>query len=211
MRFIHPPRPISRINPDNLAKYEVTPWTGQRKFNGTRNVIHLGSDGTAEVFTKGGEQHKQWELSPEVKDQLFSLDLNPKFDYWLDSELLHRKTATPHYKNRIVLFDIMFAGKYFFNGPTTAERYDILKSICRDPKELESENGIALAVTENVWLAETFPHTELVTEYSRYLEKPEIEGLVLKKANARIENLGRKKYEVSWLVRCRKPHKNYTF
>ena len=132
-------------------------------------------------------------------------------EYWLDSELLFCKTKDPHYKNRIVLFDVLQAGKYLIHGPTVLERMDILSDICGNPTELESKHGLALVASENIWLAETFSHENLVKEFKRHLDKDEIEGLVIKKGNSKIDKLGKRYYEVSWQIRCRKPHKNYNF
>jgi hypothetical protein len=148
--------------------------------------------------------------------------LNIEFgkEYWLDGELLNNKTSDEYYKNRIVLFDILQAGKYFFGGPTLMERQQMLVSICGNPVGLESGRGIALDVTENVWLAQTFTDN-FVDRWNDFINFDEvnklayvvneIEGLVLKQSKSVIKNFGNKEYEVDWQVRCRKPEKGYDF
>jgi len=134
-------------------------------------------------------------------------------EYWLDSELLNHKTTDHHYKNRIVLFDILWAGKYLFKGPTTFERQEMLYSLCGNPQECEGKYGLALVVSDNIWLAENFEAADFIMEYKRHLDKDQIEGIVLKQKDARITNLGQSESEseVAWQLRCRKPHKNYAF
>ena len=173
--------------------------------------MHINCEqGTVECWERHGEPHRQWELNASVKDQILGLNYVHN-EYWLDGELLHNKTTDPHYKNRIVLYDVLFAGKYLYKGPTTEQRQELLFDLCHKPAEREAKHGIALVATENIWLAETFPAIEMCSEYQRHIDTDEIEGIVLKKRTAKIDNLGKKEYDVSWQVRCRKEHKNYSF
>jgi hypothetical protein len=211
MKYIHPPRPIGAIHPNQLPKYAKAPWLAQRKFNGTHTLIHVLPNGDLEPWRHKGEPHLQWKMNDAIKKQLASLDLEQGVEYWLDGELLNGKTSTAHYKNRIVFYDVLFAGKNLFNGPTTIERWELLSKICRHPTKRESGHGIALEVTENLWLAENFQPEEFEVEWKRFFALDEIEGLVLKQSNAKLDSLGMKYYESNWLIRCRKSHKNYTF
>jgi len=206
--FIFPPRPVGKTHPRRLPRYQKAPWIAQRKFNGTRNLIHI-VDGDVICWMRKGEPHKQWEMSDDVKRQILDLNLTED-EYWLDSELLHHKTTDQHYKNRIVLFDVLHAGKYLFRSLTLLERYELLANLCGNPTERESKHGLALVASENLWLAENIQPVDFVDEFKRHLDKDQIEGLVLKDSTSTIDNFGNKYYEVAWQVRCRKPTKNYT-
>lgn len=210
MQFIFPPRPKGKITPSQLKTYESTGnWIVQRKFNGQRNLIHI-SQNDAYIIGRYGSEHAKYVLPPFLKKQILSLNWNPNWEYWLDSELLDSKTTNPAYKNCIVLFDILQADKYLFLGPNLLERYDMLKELCGNPTELEKENQIALKVTPNILLAEIF-HDDFSKRYQEKLQLDEIEGVVLKKKKSQLDNLGRAYYEVGWQIRCRKPTKNYNF
>ncbi len=211
MEFLFPPRPLSKILPARLPQYAKAPWLAQPKYNGTRNLIHVYPDGTVKAWMRQGEPHKQWEMSDEIKEQILSLELEKGQEYWFDSELLHNKTTTKHYKNRIVLFDVLWAGRYLFKRPSLQGRYDLLCRICGNPTKRETQNGIAISVSKNLWLAPMIQPADFQQAYNEFLHLDEIEGLVLKKANSSLDNFGRKYYEVGWQLRCRKPHKNYTF
>lgn len=210
MKFIFPPRPKGKITPSQLPSYEATGnWVVQRKFNGQRNLIHIFQR-DAYIIGRYGKEHLRYVLPAFLKKQLLSLNWNPDWEYWVDSELLDSKTTNPNYKNSLVLFDILQANKYLFLGPNLLERYDMLKELCRNPVDLEPHNQIALRVTDNIMLAETFDKN-FSERFEEKLHLDEIEGVVLKKKQSQIDNLGRAYYEVGWQIRCRKPTKNYNF
>jgi hypothetical protein len=209
---LFPPRPKSRILPTQLDMYERSgKWIAQRKFNGTHLTIHV-KDGDVAIYNYG-EVPQLFVLTPKHKQEILSLDIDRSKEYWFDGELLDHKTVTPDYKGKIVLFDILQAGRKFFgsSSPNFLERYALLASICRNPTVREPNNGIALAASASVWLAENFTN-EFALRYEEFIDHPEIEGLVLKrKKNSHIDSLGATRYETGWLIRCRKPHKNYQF
>lgn len=208
--FMYPPRPVGKITPNLLAEYERTGrWVVQRKYNGTHILLNvLGTK--VQIFDRMENIPKQFTLTESIKDQILSLNLDRGKEYWLDGEVLDAKTKNPLYKNRIVLYDLLQAGHYLFGAPTLLGRLSLLREICRNPKTLESGFGIALSVTENVWMAETF-ESNFLDRYNDFIDKDEIEGLVLKKSASVLDNIGSKEYEVGWLIRCRKSHKNYKF
>jgi ATP-dependent DNA ligase len=208
MRYIYCPRPKGKINPVQLGSYEkYGTWIAQRKYNGTRNGIAIDADGTIKFYTRHGGEHAQFSPDSSLYEEIRSLNLNKGTEYWLDGELLNNKTTTPAYKNKIVLFDVLHLGRYLFATHDTMQRLELLADICRHPTKMEP-GGLAFAVTPNIWFAPTFT-ANFVEEYNRYLAMPEIEGLVLKKKGATLDNLGHSEYEVAWQLRCRKPHKNY--
>ena len=212
MLYLYPPRPSGRMPPGNLARYEkLGAWVVQLKFNGTRTVIQITPNGKVNFFNRHDEKHKQFTPSKEIIAEVLSLDLARGKEHWLDGELLKNKTTDSRYKERVVLFDVlMLDGKYLFGSPTQMVRLEVLKKICRFPTKLEPANGVALVATEHLWMAETWD-THFAVHFNQFLDTDEIEGVVLRKKNSVIDNVGTKEYEVDWLIRCRKPHKNYNY
>ena len=180
----------------------------QRKFNGQRSPVHISSEGKVSLWGRLGGPHLLYEAPAYLLEEIQSLNLEPGKEYWLDGELLDGKTKNPLYKHKIILYDVLQAGRYLM-GVTLAARLELLKTICRFPQKREPNIGIALQVTPNIWMAETF--TDNFTErFTEFLAYDEIEGVVLKKLNSALDNFGNTEYEIEWLIRCRKPHKNYT-
>lgn len=210
MNIIYPPSPKLKIPAGLLKQYEKTgKWFVQRKFNGQRNVLRKFKNEDWQCFGRHGTGHKNFFLTPEIRKELNSLSIDPAKDYWFDSELLNSKTTTKFYKNRIILFDLLQSGEYLF-GRRIEERYDKLREICGYPTQNEANAGIALRITEHIWLAENFAENFLA-EFRRFITMPEIEGLVLKLKGSCLNNFGCHPYEADWMIRCRKSHKNYDF
>lgn len=215
MAFIYPPKPFGKIAhmggtslSKQLAEYEKTgEWLAERKYNGTRNLIYV-TDGEVSL-ARPGVEHKQFSPSRELLKEIKSLNLETGRNYILDGELLDRKTSTPQYKGKIVLYDVLMAGSYLFGSPNLEGRYRILQDICRYPTEREGAVGIALRVTDNIWMAETF-YDHFYDRFNDFIGHPEIEGLVLKRKASSLDNFGQKPYDVTWQIRVRKPSKNYS-
>lgn len=213
MPVLFPPHPESKISDHKLEEYEKSGrWLAQRKFNGTHVVVYISKDRRVSILTRHGTPPKLFALKNKHVEQILSLNLEDGKDYWLDGELLDHKTRGESYKGKIVFFDVLHAGQYLIKKMNQSQRIDLLKSICRNPIELEPGEGIALKVTEDIWMAETWRDNFRV-HFEEFLKMDEVEGLILRKADSFIENFGQKKYDVSWIVRCRKPHVggNYNF
>lgn len=209
MEIVYPPRPEGRILPDRLPFYEESgKWVVQRKFNGTRIVVYVHGQ-TVRLLHKG-QPTKQFRLTEGLKSEILSLNIDPSLVYWLDGELLDAKTKTSAYKGKIVLYDVLQAGRYFFGAPNLLGRLAVLDDICRHPTIKEPNLGIALRVTDNVWMAETF-NSDFTNRFKDFLKHDEIEGLVLKQKDSTIKDYGKKEYNVPWQIRCRKPNANYNF
>lgn len=213
MPMLYPPHPASKIHSRHLDLYEAEGgWIAQRKFNGTNVLVHISGSGKVSMLTRHGTQPKLFSLSDSHLDQILSLNIERGKEYWLNGELLDHKTQNPEYKGKIVFFDVLQAGRYFLRKPDQAERLKILGEICGNPERLEPNRGIALMVSDEIWLAQKWI-SGFSDRFSDFLDMDEIEGLVLRKASSFLESFGQKKYDVHWIVRCRKPHKGgvYSF
>ena len=111
---------------------------------------------------------------------------------------------TKNYKGKIILFDIIYEGGYLVRVKQV-DRLQILSDICGNPIELEESNKIALKVTSDIWLAENW-NDNFNFHFEEFINLDEIEGLMLREKESLNNNFGAKKYDVSWMVKCRKPH-----
>lgn len=211
MKIIYPPRPKSKIHPNDLPYYESTNnWCVQRKFNGHRNLIHISPERIVTFASRHGQLHKKFILTNALRDELLSvLNLEKGLEYWLDSELMAKQVNAT---NEVILFDVLQVGRYFFGSPKQMERLELLKEICGNPKILEP-GKIALQMSPKIWMAETWTN-DFVTRFQESLPNPKLEGLVLRKKNSFLDNFGQKEYETGNIIRCRKPFaedKGYNF
>jgi hypothetical protein len=218
MKILFPPHPEGKITHESLPVYESQgTWVAQRKYNGTHVVLNVSSTNQVGLLTRHGTPPKLFSLSASHITQILSLNLVPNQEYWFAGELLDHKTTTPEYKGRIVLFDVLQApidgpSRYLMRRPNQMCRLSVLDEICGFPTKLEPHHGIALQATKDIWLAEHF-ETDFVRHFMEFIHLPEIEGLMLRKKLSAIDNLGGAEYDVSWMLRCRKPHSggNYRF
>ena len=210
VNIIYPPRPKGAIPPSELDYYESLGIYGvQPKYNGARNPIHISPDGEVASFSRHGRSHRTYDMPLSVRKEILALPgLKKGIEVWLDGEVLSKTTATDT-KHKIVLFDILQYDKYFFSSPNQQGRLELLSSICGNPTQLDSMRGMGYIISENILMAPTF-YSGFKAEFEKD-RGDEVEGLVLRKLNSTIDNFGQKEYEVSWLIRCRRPHKNYNF
>lgn len=195
MQIIFPPRPKGKIHPDNLNQFESTGlYIAQKKFQGSRALIHIGKNGQVLIANRHGRPFSKFK--PNITEEVLSLNLSQGKEYWLDGEFMSDK--------RLILFDILQAGKFFFNGPDQLERLSILDEICRKPQKIAKGN-LALHVTENIQMAVTY-FNNFDHVYRECLPIRQLEGLVLRKKHAKINNFGFCEYETNDLIRCRKSY-----
>ena len=201
MKIIYPPRPKSKIHPNDLPYYESTDnWCVQRKFNGFRNLIHISPEKVVTFASRHGQEHKKFILNKSQREELLSvLNLQKGLEYWIDSELMAKEANAV---NEIILFDILQVGRYFFGFPNQMGRLELLKEICGNPQVLEP-GKIALQMSPRVWMAETWT-SNFVDRFKESLPNPRLEGLVLRKKNSALDNFGQKEYETGNIIRCRK-------
>lgn len=207
---MYPPRPNIAIPPATLNKYKG--WWAQRKWNGTRNMIFVLPDGTFELWNRHRNPHKQYKLTPSMRSSIQELisKLKTGVFHVFDSELMDSKTKK--IKDRIVLYDVLVHDGQYLIGTTYKERYEKLTHILGDPREHESDTGLKLAIkyNKNLWLSEVF--TESIDDrFTEALGVDEIEGLVLKDPKGKLDFGVREDNNGFWMIRVRKPHKNYEF
>jgi hypothetical protein len=209
-KVIYPPRPKGAIPPQELPYYENQGlWIAQYKYNGSRNVIHVEADGTVSMWGRHGAAHKIFSMTTSQREQVLALPgLKRGQEYWLDSEVLI-KTSPQDTKNKIIIFDVLQAGRYLFMSPNQVGRLELLDEICGRPRQLDPLRGMGYVISEDLYMAPTF--TSNFVERFNDDKGGEVEGLVLRKKNSCLDNFGNSEYEVSWLIRCRHQHKNYNF
>lgn len=206
-KYIYPPRPRSILLPAQLAEEEQRGgWLWQHKFNGDRCIAVVESTPSSRKVTLGnrrGRFHPNNKF-PNIRAELSSQNfLLPTGTHYLDGELLVENGMEV-----LVLFDVLQWTNYLI-GKTQEHRLHMLREILGNPTEPCSEK-IALSVTKHIWMART-GDKDFVSHYEEYIDNDLIEGLVLKKRDAVLDNWGSSEYEVDWQIRCRKPSKKYRF
>lgn len=209
---MYPPRPKTAIPLDKINDYEHKGYVGQLKFNGTRTLVEMKPGGEVKLWTRQREPHKAYRLSEGMREDLCELhaSVDSKKHLVLDGELMHSKTTG--LKDCFIAFDLLVCEDFHFIGMSMLERYMILDDIMGNQEDRENQTGnkIAIYVREHMWLAETFIYN-LSDRFDRLKNMNEVEGMVLKRPEAKLERGHSEDNNSSWLVKARKPTKNYRF
>jgi len=207
--YLWPPRPDNKIAQGMLNFYEKQGFWAQAKRNGTCTVIF--AKGKQVIFkTRHNDGHKKWSPTPEhVQFFRGHSDWNVYV-----AELLHSKT--PHIKNQLFIFDKIVADGKQLVGTTLAERQELLTN----EWEPILDEPLQTRVHDNVSIAKNFKG-DFVTLFNQMAaekkvkdelgENYENEGLVLKNPKAVLSPCFKQDSNNKWQVKCRLPHKNYSF
>lgn len=196
-KYLWPPRPEKKIPTSGLGFYEREGWVAQTKKNGTCTVIF--SRGDEVIFrTRHNEEHKLW---TPTKEHLNFFSGQENWNVYV-AELLHSKvTGGP--KNELYIFDVLVSNGTYLTGVTFEERVRLLNEQWDGDDEDDQ-----VRISPKICLAKNF-----VGSFSQRFNslKTEDEGLVLKNPKAKLLPCFKPNSNAGWMVKCRIPHKNYSF
>ena len=208
--FLYPPRPENAILRMSLPMYDKMNWVGQVKKNGTGNVIAVspekGVSTRLHCWTRHNAEHKLW--TPTAASTEAFRSLPGKGWYVFVAELLHTKVSG--IKDVNYINDILVADGEHLVGMTFKARQDIIYSLFNLSKAKEAYSHYV--VNPNTWVAKNFQG--LGTNFRDIfdgLDQPEDEGLVIKNPNAGLALGSKASSNSSWMVKIRRPTKNYGF
>lgn len=203
-KYIYPPRPAIVSTVDGLKTYEKRGWVGQAKLNGS----------CAEVYTdKSTVKFMGRDGTPFVR-QIIKTD---------DLLKLHRGrswiTVTGEFMNKskrdgkgkifngaFVIFGlVVYNGKHLI-GSTFRERQAILDDLYGEGEHFDEYINY---ISPSVYRVRNFEHgfEEL---YKKIIKVDMYEGLVLKNPDGKLEFGTRPVNNTGWMVKIRKPTKNYS-
>lgn len=197
-RYIYPPRPKSKIKPDQLPFMEKqASYIWQPKFDGDRCVIALHA-GEVSLSNRHGKWHPKNAL-PIIRQEFLSQKSLPT-ECYLDGELIKHEDEA-----RLVLFDVLLWEKYLV-GIDQMERLSILDSLGGKPHPVLP----VFCIGEHLWVVNR-GDSDFASTFNAFIGNPLLEGLILRQKDSKLTNWGANEYTVDWQIRCRRSHKNYRF
>ena len=199
--YLFPPRPEQKIAVPSLGFYEQRGFWAQTKKNGTCTVIFARKN---EIIFKtrhpevADGEHRMWK--PEGDHNAFFAG-SEKWNVYV-AELLNSK-VTNGPKSELYIFDQIVADGVHLVGTTFAERQVMLHD-----KFDGTDEGDQVRIAKRITLAKCFDEG-FADRFSKL--KPEDEGLVLKNPNGILKPCFKMDSNASWQVKCRIPHRNYSF
>lgn len=204
-RYIFPPRPKNAIPDSELGFWDNGSLVAQPKLNGSNCVIFTNGGKTI-VMNRHNQRLTNFNISDnEIKDIY-------RGEGWmiLNGEYMNKSKSDENnqvFNHKFVIFDILgFNGEYLV-GKTFEERIQLLDTIYG---QVDSEKEYLFKVTENVYRVKSYVG-DFKSLYDKLTPIDMIEGLVMKRKNARLELGTSENNNTKSQLKCRKATKNYKY
>jgi ATP-dependent DNA ligase len=218
--YIYPPRPEYAISPETMLEYDNYEYLAQPKLNGDSMLI----------FTNGIEVHIRNRHNKEFKKNIPNTERfltlhretpNADTNKWmvLCGEFMAKSKLnewSENFNNNFVIFDIIVYDSVQLIGKTFEERVTLLDQLYGvDDKEILAD-GIRhykfLYTTDipTVYRVKSF-RTCFKGLYEDLVKTDMYEGVVLKRANSKLENGRSEKNNTNSQLKIRKETKNYLY
>ncbi len=202
--YLWPPRPEQAVQRQMMGFYQQRGFVAQAKMNGTCNVLAVSPDKHIVAMSRHNAPHKLW--TPTSKSSAAFAALPGKGWYVFVAELMHSKV--PGIKDVNYVNDVLVADGEYLVGTNFMDRYKRLKSLFLRGGEGETRSHHV--INANTWLAKTYMGGNFGMLFDA-LDRPEIEGLVLKNPEATLAMCLKPAANSHWQVKIRRQTKNYGF
>jgi hypothetical protein len=205
-RFIYPTRPKNAISPNDLDMFDDNSMICQPKLNGSN----------ASIYTNGKKiivmnRHGQRLTNVRVSDsEILSLYRGNGGWMILNCEYLNKSKSdeTGHpFNHKFVIFDILCYDGDYLIGKTFEERVNLLDTLydC-----IESEKDYLYSISTNVYRVKSY-RDGFKEFFDKYTPIDVIEGVVMKRCNAKLEVGSSELNNSKSQIKCRKSTKNYKY
>jgi len=206
-RYIYPPRPKNAIHSDDLNFWDNGSLIAQPKLNGSNTTIYTNGDQVI-VMNRHNSRLTNFQIS---LDEIKSLYKGNKGE-WLviNGEYLNKSKQDERgvtFNHKLVIFDILVYKSDYLVGQTFQQRVDLLDKLYGTTP---SEKDYLYSISENVYRVKSFDtgFRELFYDLTKI---DMIEGLVMKRKNAKLEIGNTENNNTKSQLKARKATKNYKF
>ena len=205
-RYIYPPRPKNAIPPTDLNSYDNSTMLAQPKLDGSNCVIF--TDGkTVRAMNRHAQILTRFEIPTE---EILSLYKGKGGWTVLNGEYMNKSKkdgSGKTFNHKLVIFDILVSDGDYLIGKTFEQRAALLDQLLGNA---DCEHDYLHGVSENVYRVRSF-ESRLLDRFEALTRIDMVEGLVLKRKNARLEIGNTELNNIKSQVKCRKATKNYKF
>jgi hypothetical protein len=205
-RYIFPPRPKNAVSPEDLDFWDNGSLICQPKLNGSN----------ASIYTNGKKiivmnRHGQRLTNVRVSDsEILSLYRGNGGWMILNCEYLNKSKSDEKgqvFNHKFVIFDILCYDSDYLIGKTFEERVNLLDTLydC-----IDSEKDYLYSISTNVYRVKSY-RVGFKEFFDKYTPIDMIEGVVLKRANARLELGATEQNNIKSQLKSRKATKNYKY
>ena len=204
--YIYPPRPKNMAPISDIQRYDNETFLAQPKINGSNITIYTnGVD--MYVYNRHNEKLTNFKLT---KEEIINNLYKCKKGKWIaiNGEYLNKACNDETgklFNNKLVLFDILVYESYYLLGKSFQERVNLLNILY---KIEDSEKDYLYRISDNIYRVKSY-YNGFKDLYNNFVKIDVLEGLVLKRKNAKLER-GTEPCKNSQ-IKFRKKTKNYSF
>ena len=205
-RYIFPPRPKNAISPDDLNFWDNGTLICQPKLNGSNCLIFTNGQKIM-VMNRHNQRLTNFQLSDAEVKNLYRGNGG-----WmiLNGEYLNKSKSDETgqaFNHKFVIFDILCYDGDYLVGKTFEERVNLLDTLydC-----IESEKDYLYSISTNVYRVKSY-RDGFKSFFDKYTPIDMFEGVVLKRANARLELGATEQNNIKSQLKSRKATRNYKY
>ncbi len=205
-RYLYPPRPKNAISPEDLDFWDNNNMICQPKLNGSN----------ASIYTNGQKiivmnRHGQKLTNVRVSDsEILSIYKGDGGWMVLNCEYLNKSKSDENnevFNHKFVIFDILAYNGEYLVGSTFSERIELLDNLYGVD---DSEKDYLYKISDNFYRVKSYNNGFKKIFYD-LTPIDMIEGLVMKRKNAKLEIGATELNNVKSQLKCRKATKNYKY
>lgn len=206
--YIYPCRPKNAAPIIDIQKYDNGMMLAQPKYNGSNCLIFTNGI-EAKVFNRHKDRLTNFNLTnQEILQDIFKGEIGK----WMviNGEYLNKNKndeTADSFNHKFIIFDILVYNSEYLIGKTFQERVQLLDELYGTE---DSEKKYLYGISKNIYRTKTY-YTDFVNLYANLAKIDMIEGLVLKRMNAKLELGITEDNNSKSQIKFRKPTKNYQF
>ena len=206
-RYVYPPRPKNAIHSDDLTFWDNGSLIAQPKLNGSNTTIYTNGE---QVITMNRHVSRLTNFQISL-DEIKSL-YRGSSGQWLviNGEYLNKSKQDENrlvFNHKLVIFDILVHNSDYLVGQTFEQRIKLLDELYG---QKDCEKPYLYSISDNVYRVKSFD-TGFKSLYDQLTPIDMIEGLVLKRKNAKLEIGNTENNNTKSQLKARKPTKLYKF
>jgi len=205
-QYIYPPRPKNATSPDDLNFWDNNSMIGQCKLNGSNSTIYTNGQKTI-VMNRHGQRLANVKVSDS---EILSIYRGNGGWMILNCEYLNKSKYDERgqlFNHKFVVFDILCYDSIYLVGKTFEERVNLLDTLY---DQVDSEKDYLYSISTNIYRVKSY-RDGFKEFFDKYTPIDIIEGVVMKRCNAKLEVGSSELNNSKSQIKCRKSTKNYKY
>lgn len=206
-RYIYPTRPKNAIPDSDLNFWDNGSLIAQPKLNGSNCVIFMNGEKMM-IMNRHGQYMTNVNIPRNEVSELFRGESGK----WmvLNGEYLNKSKQDENrvvFNHKLVIFDILVYNSDYLVGQTFEQRIKLLDDIYG---QKDSEKSYLYSISDDVYRVKSF-ESGFKSLFDNLTTIDMVEGLVLKRKNAKLEIGSTENNNTKSQIKCRKRCKSYKY